>query len=169
MSGQTHAAIGANAVWIIVLAGMVDERAWIFVVAGAIAGLLPDIDARGAKIHSIGGEALGAFRGIFEHRGFFHSLLALVLVYLASHFFLSEYHPLLPPIITTGYASHLFIDGLNFKGVRYLFPMHRMFHLVPKWLATPVRGFLDQLLLVAGLAGVALFFLFQFYGHLSII
>lgn len=159
MSGYTHAVVGANAVWVAALLGMVDERAWLLALAGALAALLPDIDAREAKIHHLGKGALGAFRGAFQHRGFFHSLMAVAVVFGLSFTFLRAYHPLLPFIIALGYASHPIIDGLNFKGVRYLFPMRRMFHLVPKWLASPVRGWYDQLFFIVGLVGIALFFL----------
>lgn len=169
MSGYTHAAVGANAVWIAVFLGVViDERAIIFVVAGALAALLPDIDARNAKIHSVGGGVLSVFRGAFAHRGFFHSMLAVGMVFVLSFVFLREHHFLLPYVITLGYASHLFIDGFNFKGVQYFFPFKKMFHVVPKFLASPVRGIADQLFFVVGASGIALFFLLHHQSFASL-
>lgn len=162
MTGRTHAVVGANAAWIVALAGSGDGRLFLFVIIGALAGLLPDIDAGGAKIHHVAGGALGAFRGVFSHRGFFHSLLAVVIVWFVATLGLRQFHELLPAVVTLGYLSHLVIDGLNFKGTRYLFPWQREFHLVPKWLATPAGGIVDQLLMILGLASVLILFVISF-------
>ena len=161
MTWRTHAVVGANAVWITALFSTVDATALGLLAAGAFAGLLPDIDAsgRGAKIHYVGGGALGLFKGVFQHRGFFHSVMAVVLLFLVSTWLLREYHPLLPLILTLGYASHPIIDGFNTVGVRYLFPKRKMYNLIPKFFRTPVHGFADQLFFILGIMGIALFVL----------
>ena len=159
MTGKTHAIIGANAAWLALLGDVPPTHLILFLIAGTIAGLLPDIDAQSAKIHHIGGGVLGIFGGAFQHRGFFHSVLATIIVLAVSFWFLKDFDVLLPFVITLGYASHLLIDGCNFKATRYLFPLRREDHLVPKWLASPVGGATDQLLFVFGGLGL-LFFLF---------
>lgn len=161
MTGKTHAIVGANAAWIAVLFGSPDSGIFLALV-GAIAGLLPDIDAGTAKIHFLGGSVLGAFRGIFKHRGFFHSILATLGVFFVSFFFLTQYHPLLPFVATLGYFSHLVIDSLNFTGVPYLFPLPVKFRFLPRFFRSPVRGFTDQILFIAGVLGLLLFLLQQY-------
>lgn len=161
MKWNTHAVVGANAVWLTVLVGRVDSTALLLMAVGALAGLLPDIDAggSGAKIHHMGKGSLKMFRGVFEHRGFFHSVLVVFLLLLISLFIFFSFDPLLPLIITTGYASHLLIDGFNFKGTRYLFPMRKKFHLVPKLFASPVGGIADTLFFLFGTIGMLAFLL----------
>lgn len=159
MTGRTHAVVGANAAWIAAFLGNSDDRVFLLAIAGAFAGILPDIDAGGAKIHHVVGGAFGAFRGVFSHRGFFHSCLAVAIVWAVSTIFLRAYHELLPAVVTLGYLSHLVIDGFNFKGTRYLFPWQREFHLVPKWLATPTGGFVDHIFMIAGLTGIVILLL----------
>ncbi len=159
MTWRTHAVVGANAVWVTALFSSVDATALGLLAAGAFAGLLPDIDAsgRGAKIHYIADGSLGMFKGVFQHRGFFHSILAVALLLIASTLLLTNYHPLLPLVLTLGYASHPIIDGFNTVGVRYLFPKRKMYNLVPKFFRTPVHGFADQLFFLLGCMGVVLF------------
>lgn len=159
MTGQTHAVVGANAVWIAVLTGTVDQSTIPLALVGVVAGLLPDLDASAAKIHFIGGGLLGTFRGIMNHRGFMHSLLVLGILSAMSFVFLRQYHPLIPYAFALGYLSHLIIDGFNFAGVPYLLPFKAKFHLVPKFLRTPAKGIIDQLLFVSGLLGIVMFFL----------
>ncbi|MBI4437900.1 metal-dependent hydrolase [Candidatus Uhrbacteria bacterium] len=161
MTWRTHAVVGANAVWITAFFSSVDATAFGLLVAGAFAGLLPDIDAsaRGAKIHYVAEGTFGMFKGVFQHRGFFHSLLAVATVFLLSFWFLRAYHPFLPAILALGYASHPIIDGFNTVGVRYLFPKRERYNLIPKLFRTPVHGFADQLFFIAGSLGIALFVL----------
>ena len=169
MSGYTHAAIGANAVWLAALTGVVDERVVVLVAAGALAGLLPDIDATSAKIHFLFGGVLSPFRGrhsgVFQHRGIFHSIFAVAVVFALSFIFLRQYNPLLPFVLALGYASHPFIDGLN-TGVGYLFPFNlKRYALVPRSLQTRVGGPVDQLLFFLAIVGLLMFFL----GHMEIL
>ncbi len=156
MTWQTHAAVGANSAWIAALAGTADERLLLLAGAGAVAALLPDIDATGAKVHFAAGGSLGMFRGIFRHRHFFHSILATTLLYFVAGFFLRPIHVLLPEVIALGYLSHLLIDGCNMTGVRLFFPATTMISLLPKSLRSRVKGPMDQLLFILGVAGIGL-------------
>lgn len=162
MSGRTHAVVGANAAWIApLLGGSTNIPLILFALIGAVAALLPDIEAGRAKIQYVAGGVFGIFRNIFQHRGFTHSLLGVLLLFLLS---LSTFslHPVLPLIITLGYITHPVIDGFNHAGTQYLYPVQRKFWLVPKILRTPLGGLADQLLFVLGLLGVALLVLSSF-------
>lgn len=151
MSGRTHFVIGAQAAWVVW---------WIWEIptphvlaaafAGAIGALLPDIDASHALAHRMGGGVLGAFRGAFTHRGFFHSLLAVAVLGAIAGWALIAWESVFLIACTVGYASHLLIDGCNYKGTQYLFPWPRRFHLVPKWLASPIGGVADHCFFLSG-------------------
>jgi len=160
MKWYTHAAIGANAVWLTTLLGVVDERAPLLIGLGALGALLPDIDATQAKIHFIGGGFLKPLGQLSYHRRFFHSLLMVALLGLVSYLFLEHYFPGVSVCLTFGYLSHTLIDGFNFKGVYYLFPfVKKEYHLLPQWLRTPIGGLADHLLFIAGIAGITIFLL----------
>lgn len=165
MKWYTHAAVGANAIWLTALTGHIDEYTPLLIAVGAFAALWPDIDAtnKGAKIHYMGSGILGMFKGVFQHRSFFHSFLATTLLLLFSLLFLRQYHPLLPWVLTLGYVSHPLIDGFNLSGVRYLFPFKKFYRLIPYALTTPVGGTADSLFFVLGIGGIALFI----FSHLS--
>ena len=64
------------------------------------------------------------------HRTLTHSLLGIVLFALLVWLFLGAY-PNLPLALVAGYASHVFADALNTKGVPLLWPLGRPFRLVP--------------------------------------
>ncbi len=163
MSGFTHAAVGANAVWIAVVLGATDERAGLLIAAGALAALVPDIDAVFAKVHFLFGGLLSPFKGghsgIFQHRGIWHSLYAVALVFALSVIFLYPFHPLLPFVVTLGYFSHPLIDGFN-ATVGYFFPFYnRRVTFWPRMLRTPVKGPVDQAFFAVAMLGLFLFLL----------
>lgn len=148
MSGFTHAAVGANAVWVAAIVGRVDPAAGALMAAGAFAALLPDIDAVYAKIHFLFGGLFRPFRiqgsGLWQHRGIAHSFFAVALVFIASFVWLRELHPLLPYVLALGYASHPLIDGFN-TTVGYFFPFYRRrVTFWPRRLQSRVGGVLDQ-------------------------
>ncbi len=162
MSGTTHAMVGANAVWLttITLDPAVNEQTIMLIAVGAFVALLPDIEAKQAKIHFLGKGVLRPFQGMFRHRGFTHSFLAIGLVFLISYLVLHEVNIWLPWVITTSYASHSIIDGLNYPGVKYCFPWRKRIRLVPKILATKVKGPVDQGLFIISTMTL-LFFVLQ--------
>lgn len=97
MSGYTHLAVGANAVWLAAVVGVVDERVIVLAGAGALAGLLADMDATHAKIQSMFMVVLRPFRiqgtGWWQHRGLAHSFIAVGMVFLLSIILLRNIHP----------------------------------------------------------------------------
>lgn len=157
MRWETHATVAANSIWVATLFAPVDITfLWLMVIAG-FAGLAPDIDATNAKIHYLWDGLLKPLRNIARHRGFFHSFLVVAIIYGLTYFFLSDFHPLLPLVISLGYLSHLIIDGFNHPGVEYFWPIRKRIRLIPKKLRTPVKGFTDNILLLFATIGVITF------------
>ena len=64
------------------------------------------------------------------HRTLTHSLLGVALLALPVWFLLGGF-PNLSLALVAGYASHVFADALNTKGVPLLWPLGRPFRLVP--------------------------------------
>lgn len=91
----------------------------LFFILVLIGSILPDIDHPKSKI----GKKVKVIGFLFEHRGFFHSLLFLILIYAISTIFFTNNYFILPLII--GYSSHLFIDCLNHKGIMLLHPLSK--------------------------------------------
>ena len=164
MTWKTHAAVGLNSIWLVGLLGKLDQSILILLPAAAIASLLPDIDATSAKIHYIGGGALGIFQGLFRgkyfhHRGLMHSLTVTLVLFVVLLIFFKDSVPMLPYVFALSYFSHPIIDGLN-TGVGYLYPfVYKRFGLIPKYFRTPVGGAMDNLLFFAGAFMILLFFL----------
>ena len=164
MTWKTHAAVGANSIWLAGLLGKLDQSILILLPVAVVASLLPDIDAASAKIHYIGGGALGIFRGLFRgkyfhHRGIMHSLTVTAIFFLILMAFFKNSIPLLPYIFAISYFSHPLIDGFN-TGVGYLYPfVYKRFGLIPKFFRTPVGGAMDNLLFIIGAFALLMFFI----------
>lgn len=95
----------------------------LFLVIVLITSLLPDIDHPKSKL----GKHLKVIGFLFEHRGFFHSLLFLGIVYIVLFYYFPGNIYFIPFVI--GYTSHLFLDGLTRKGIMPFHPFSRMrFH-----------------------------------------
>ncbi len=163
MSGYTHAAVGANAIWIAALVGQVDPMAGVLMAVAAFAGLLPDIDSVYAKVQFLFGGLLRNFRiqgsGLWQHRGIVHSFFATAFLFVLSFIFLRQYHPLLPYVVALGYASHLIIDGFN-TTVGYFFPFtttRTTFWPRTRWVK--VGGHVDQLFFFLAMISLIFFFL----------
>jgi inner membrane protein len=64
------------------------------------------------------------------HRTLTHSVLGALIFALPIYLFLGEY-PNLSLALVAGYASHVFADALNTRGVPLLWPLGRPFRLIP--------------------------------------
>jgi inner membrane protein len=158
MTGKTHLVAGAAAagwgLWL--LTGTAFQPWWIAL--GALGGLLPDLDASESTIQNLDFRTSRysphirllklpglLINAIFGHRGLLHSLLALVLLILATAL-------VRPPIeiiaaVGVGYLSHLVLDGLNPSGVPLFYPAKKRIKLSP-WLKLKTGGLVDHLLFV---------------------
>ncbi|MBI3231551.1 MAG: metal-dependent hydrolase, partial [Candidatus Doudnabacteria bacterium] len=137
MTWRTHVAVGTNAIWLAGIFWQVDQTILVYLPTAIIASILPDIDASAAKIHYLGGGALGILKGsfhgkYFHHRGIMHSLTAVFILYVILRFIFHNSFPALPAIFTVSYLSHCVIDGFN-TGVGYFYPfIYKKFALLPK-------------------------------------
>lgn len=66
----------------------------------------------------------------FGHRTLTHSLLSVGILYLGAWMLLGG-DSSLPLALVAGYASHLFADALNPRGVPLFWPLDRCFRIVP--------------------------------------
>lgn len=169
MRGVTHAAVGANVVWIPTLLGST-VAPWLIAVA-AFAALLPDLDASDSKIKHLKfggyiGKSKVTFKPfvpiaimmstLFRHRGVLHSMLILAVLSVALLFL-----PFLTNdlwwIVMMAYASHLALDALTKSGIEAFWPMKVRVGLLPKPLRVKTGGMLDMILLLLGTMGVVLY------------
>ena len=86
------------------------------------------------------------------HRTLTHSLLGLALFYLLGWLVLGAYPNLLLALVA-GYASHVFADALNTKGVPLFWPLGRPFRLLPGGIRS---GGAVELAVALGVLGFAL-------------
>ncbi len=86
-----------------------------FYVVFLIASIIPDIDSPNSKI----GKRFKFLGLIFNHRGFFHSILALFLFSFLIYFF--DFNLALAFFL--GYSLHLLIDSFTKQGIYLFFPL----------------------------------------------
>ena len=88
----------------------------IFLCVAIFGSMLPDIDNPSSKL----GRNVKIFGYVFKHRGFFHSLSALLLLtWLFSHFTGRT----ATIAVFIGYFSHLLLDNLNYPGIYWFYPL----------------------------------------------
>lgn len=93
-----------------------------------IGALFPDIDLKSSYI-SKRYPLISKFLGKkFKHRGFTHSLLCLIVLYIVYIFFIyiSNWNVVIEILcygFWFGYASHIFLDLFTHQGVELLFPL----------------------------------------------
>lgn len=170
MRGTTHAVIGANTVWLPVLFN-IQVFPW-FVLIGAFAALLPDLDASESKIKhlSISGY-IGKIRirikpfaplsmilsRVFGHRGALHSLVGVVVVTVATSFLIPYTSVVMWYLFIFGYASHIIADACTRSGIELFWPIKNRFGFFPKFLRVRTGGIVDSLLLAIGTGGIITF------------
>lgn len=98
-----------------------------FVIASAIASLVPDVDIKGSKINNKIGLVGKAVSATSNHRGFYHTPI----LYIALYFLMNI---VLPNSIALGFLvgamSHLVLDSFNSKGIMWLWPLtNKHFHI----------------------------------------
>lgn len=175
MTGKSHAAIGANTIWIFYLVYGASLSPVIFALA-VIGALMPDFDAAESKIKHfkirVGKKKTGlAFypfylpaviiSAFFKHRGFWHSLLATLLVTgisVGTVIYLNTYVMDLTPAhafaLPFGYLSHLLADSLTKFGVPLFWPNKENFHLTPRTLWFKSGGAIDHIIFAVATMGV---------------
>lgn len=185
MTGKTHAIIGANTVWILVLFYGFSISPLLLPLA-ALGSLLPDLDAADSKAKHLeigygrGKHRLGIkplflpsliINAFSRHRGFFHSLLAAFLFTLISIVAVQFIHTRWITLDDTywqalalGYVSHLVADSCTKSGVPYLWPWKKYIGLLPKPLRIKTSGWAEQFVMIIFLGTLLLLTLQMFDG-----
>ena len=87
----------------------------VFVLLGSV---LPDIDDGNSKIKKASGVLGSLISFMFKHRGIFHSLVFVVILFIVMSFWNTYY----AWALTIGYLSHLLSDSLTPMGIQFLYP-----------------------------------------------
>ena len=116
MMFKTHIAFGFLA-GIIALPHLNPANQIFFICLVMLGALLPDIDHPQSKI----GSKFKIVGFLFEHRGFFHSLLVIPLISLLIYYFTHSYTYILP--VGIGYVSHLVSDAITKEGIMPFHPL----------------------------------------------
>lgn len=166
MTGKTHAAIGANVVWLLTLTTLSINP--LLIAVGALAALLPDLDASESTIKhlkvNVGRIRIEPFylpallfSALFKHRGWLHSATAIIIVAFLSWLGFSRYDIAVPLVITLGYASHLVADACTISGIQFFLPIQSELHLLPKPLRIRTGSVIDSVLFAVASLGVVYF------------
>ncbi|MBD3313293.1 hypothetical protein GF345_02525 [Candidatus Woesearchaeota archaeon] len=121
MMFRTHIAIGF-------LAGLLLIQAWnpqnqiLFMFLILLGSALPDIDHPDSKI----GSKVKAVSFLFEHRGFFHSLFAALMIFLLLAYYVSGLtYGIYIAAVAIGYLLHMLADSLTREGIMPFHPISR--------------------------------------------
>ena len=121
MMFRTHVAFGF-------LVGLFLLQMWspnnqiLFMIMVLLGSALPDIDHPESKV----GKRVKIIGFLFEHRGFFHSIFAALILYLVLLSFSSfaAYSVYITGLVM-GYLSHILIDAITKEGIMPFHPLSR--------------------------------------------
>lgn len=175
MNGTTHAVFGVAALAGAALVTGADPPAYVYP-AAVVAAWLPDVDnprsTLGNGISRMKNPILDLLSRPLSwalrtasfvlgrtvgHRTLTHSILGVVLFALPIYLFLGDY-PNLSLALVAGYASHVFADALNTRGVPLLWPFGRPFRLLPGGIKS---GGAIEVAVALGALAVALYAILQ--------
>ncbi len=127
---------------------------------GGFAALLPDMDNSESTIENITIAGFQPFNApawvidkLFKHRGFLHSLLAVLLLIFLLLGFLARIPTEISVAIIVGYFSHLVLDALTPAGIPWFYPVENNFTLIPKILCITTGSFTEKIFFIV-LVGV---------------
>ncbi len=166
MRGPTHALAGATTA--ILFYEFNIPHHFPIILLSAVAGfsaLVPDLDNSESTIENIQVWGVKPLKlpaffidKLFSHRGFLHSLMAVVFLI----FILLGFFPSLPRefviAISLGYLSHLVTDALTPQGIPWFYPIQWRSTLLPRVLCITTGSFMETIFFV-GLLTVYLIFL----------
>lgn len=141
MMGRTHALVGVASLWCLqVWPSLIrPELLAPLGIVAALGALLPDLDATQSQIKHLSVAGITPFAPLsvllnrtFGHRGLLHSLLgwsiASVLLFPLTLLFGAA----VPLALSLGYASHLATDACTKRGIPFLYPNRKRYHLLPR-------------------------------------
>jgi len=88
-----------------------------------VGSIFPDIDQPRSYINQR--LNTNVFSKLSKHRGFFHSIWCIALVYVVFMYFFKQYLPY-ASLFLVGYFSHLLADGMTLQGINFLHPFSRL-------------------------------------------
>ena len=96
-------------------------------VVSAVSALIPDLDIEDSKLGRKAGVVSKGISRAFGHRGFFHTPILYIVLYVLMNMFL-------PTFVSLGFLigtmSHLILDSFNYKGIMWLYPLtKRHYHI----------------------------------------
>ena len=86
-----------------------------------LGGLLPDLDHPNSKLGRKIWPLSKLFNLIFGHRGFFHSLLFVIIIFIL----VSYFSTIFAFAISIGILTHLLSDALTISGVAFFYPLSK--------------------------------------------
>ena len=129
MNGKTHFFIGlCVGVGTSIYTDVPANEAVILTTIASISAILPDVDHPNALINKLLPIKLSL---IFGHRGFTHSLVALLLLVVGCVYI--NMPVMYTAMIAGGYGSHIIADMLTIAGVPVLWPIRF------RWSLSPMR------------------------------
>ncbi|UOQ49303.1 metal-dependent hydrolase [Gracilibacillus caseinilyticus] len=120
MTGKTHLMGGIATAT--VLATYTEYDPGLFIAAGAIGGLIPDICHGGSKIGRRFPLLSKIINSIFGHRTFTHSLLFLVVMHFILTMFITNQSIIMGGM--AGMVSHFVLDAMTKNGIKLFYPVN---------------------------------------------
>lgn len=115
-------------------------------VVSAVSALVPDLDIEDSKLGRKAGLVSKGISRAFGHRGFFHTPILYIVIYILMNMFLPTF---LSMGFLVGTMSHLILDSFNYKGIMWLYPLtKRHYHIA----SIKTRGFGETMFLIAMVA-----------------
>ena len=156
MNAFEHMVIGAGAGALVAHLG--GGNVGLLMIAGALAGPLPDIDTQWARRSRYPSHSKTC--GLLSHRGPTHSVVAvLVVLAVVSVLFPVTWpqHQLLAEAFAAGYASHLVADAISPMGEPFFWPLSwRRFRVLPEHLCIHSGTRMFELPIAIGLLFICL-------------
>ena len=122
----------------------------------AFSALLPDIDIEGSKVNNKAGIVGKGVSSVFNHRGFIHTPILYIVLYMLMSI-------VLPKAVCLGFLigtlSHLVLDTFNYKGIMWLYPFTKKHYHIA---SIKTRTFGETAFMVAMIIVTAILFIGDF-------
>ncbi|UOQ84102.1 metal-dependent hydrolase [Gracilibacillus salinarum] len=120
MTGKTHLMGGIATATVV--ATYTEYDPVLFIAAGAIGGLIPDICHGGSKIGRRFPLLSKIINSIFGHRTFTHSLLFIVVMRFVLTMFITNQSIIMG--VLAGMVSHFVLDAMTKNGIKLFYPVN---------------------------------------------
>lgn len=175
MTWPTHALLGINSLWLLVLVPpeLVSYDFGTLAACAVLGALMPDLDASESKIKhlKVPGTNFKPFllpaqivHRTDQHRGLLHSLWGLGMVAFITFPLMLQigWTPIVALLL--GYASHLLSDAATKSGIRLFYPGKKRFTLLTKGWRVTIGSTIEEALLPIFALGTATLLLKSLFG-----